>query len=74
MEGVIGGGDGGGPVLIKNNGAWKLAGVAEGLHGKMPDLLAMRAGTFHQGVRGQDFVNSRASYYAPWIEDMIGTP
>jgi hypothetical protein len=72
LEGVTGDGDSGGPVLISDNGVWKLAGLAQGLYGKKSDLLAMRAGTFRLGVCGQQISSSRVSYYARWIEDTIG--
>lgn len=74
LEGVIGGGDSGGPVLIQDNGVWKLAGLAQGLDGKKTDLLAMRAGKFRTGVCGQDFSSSRVSHYAQWIEETTASP
>ena len=74
LEGVAGGGDSGGPVLIKQNGARTLAGIITGMYGLKPELLAVRAGTFRWGTCGQSFSNSRISYYARWIEDTIASP
>ena len=71
LEGVIGGGDSGGPVLIHDRGAWKLAAVSKGLNGNKADLLAFRHGTFRQGICGQHFTNSRVSFYAKWIDDTM---
>lgn len=74
LEGVAGGGDSGGPVLIEQNGAWALAGVITGMYGLKAELLAARSGTFRWGICGQSFSNSRISYYARWIEDTIASP
>jgi hypothetical protein len=72
LEGAIAGGDSGGPVLIKDEDTWKLAGITEGLDGKRGGLLALRAGKFRQGVCGQSFVNSRVSFYLAWIKKTVG--
>jgi Trypsin. len=74
LEGAAGGGDSGGPVLIQQDGAWKLAGVITGMYGLKTELLAARAGTFRWGICGQTFSNSRISHYARWIEDTIASP
>lgn len=74
LEGVMASGDSGGPVLIEDHGTWKLAGLAQGLHGTKSDLLAMRAGTFRLGVCGQELSNTRVSFYARWIESTIKSP
>jgi len=74
LEGVTGGGDSGGPVLIRDHGIWKLAGITTGLYGLKTELLAVRAGNFRWGVCGQKFVVSRISHYARWIEDTIAGP
>jgi len=71
LEGMTASGDSGGPVLIEDHGAWKLAGIAQGLSGTKPDLLAMRAGTFRMGRCGQVASDTRVSFYAAWIEDTI---
>lgn len=65
LEGVIGDGDSGGPVLIESNGHWQLAGLSDWRHwpGDRSDFVA--------GVCGQVFSNSRISYYAKWINDII---
>ncbi len=69
LEGAIGGGDGGGPLLIKSDGRWVLAGLAHGLDGSLEDLLHLRAGHFRQGVCGQTFANTRLSFFAHWIDE-----
>ncbi|MBS0278549.1 MAG: trypsin-like serine protease [Proteobacteria bacterium] len=71
LEGVIAGGDSGGPALINVNGQWTLAGVTHGLDGTLQDDLAVRAGTFKQGVCGQTFASTRISYFAGWIANTI---
>jgi hypothetical protein len=71
LEGMTASGDSGGPVLIKDHGTWKLAGIAQGLDGSKADLLAMRAGTFRMGLCGQVASDTRVSFYARWIEDTI---
>lgn len=43
LERVMGGGDSGGPVLIKSGGTWKLARVAHGLDGNAADVSSLRA-------------------------------
>lgn len=68
LEGVIAGGDSGGPVLIKAGGKWILAGVTHGLDGSLDDVLATRAGTFKLGVCGQTFASTRVSFFAKWID------
>jgi hypothetical protein len=70
LEGVGGGGDSGGPVLINNKGAWQLAGLLHGLDGDSEDFSGMRLGELHMGVCGQEFANSRISYYARWIDSV----
>lgn len=62
LEGVLGDGDSGGPLLIQANGEWKLAGLADWKH--WPGGHS----TFVAGVWGQVFSNSRISYYAKWIK------
>lgn len=70
LEGVIGGGDSGGPNLIKVNGSWTLAGINHGLDGSLEDLLNTRSGKFRQGVCGQTFASTRVSFYAHWIDEV----
>jgi hypothetical protein len=71
LEGVMGGGDSGGPVLIKVDGKWTLAGLAHGLDGSIQDVLATRAGSLKQGLCGQTFASTRVSFFAHWIADTI---
>lgn len=73
LEGVVAGGDSGGPLLIKDDGVWKLAGLAHGLDGNEKDVLTTRAGTFRQGICGQNFSNSRISFYADWIDSVLAS-
>ncbi|MFC5863531.1 trypsin-like serine protease [Acidicapsa dinghuensis] len=72
LEGVIGGGDSGGPVLLNDHGAWKLAGVAHGLDAQKADYFTMHSDTYRQGICGQDFSNARISFFASWIDSVIG--
>ncbi|RAP56297.1 trypsin-like serine protease [Oleiagrimonas sp. MCCC 1A03011] len=65
LEGVIGDGDSGGPVLIESDGTWKLAGLSDWKH--WPKGHA----TFVAGVCGQSFSNSRISYYTKWIKGVM---
>ncbi len=74
LEGMTASGDSGGPVLIKDHGTWKLAGIAQGLNGTKSDLLAMRTGSFRLGVCGQEASVTRVSLYARWIENTIKGP
>jgi hypothetical protein len=71
LEGMAASGDSGGPVLVKDRGTWKLAGITQGLAGTKPDLLAMRAGTFRMGRCGQTASVTRVSFYATWIEGTL---
>ncbi|GAA4764831.1 hypothetical protein GCM10023219_06980 [Stakelama sediminis] len=74
LEGVIAGGDSGGPVLIKVDGKWMLAGVTHGLDGSSADVAATRAGIFKQGVCGQTFASTRISFFTKWITRHLGVP
>ena len=67
LEGVMGDGDSGGPLLIKSNGHWRLAGLANWKH--WPEGRSK----FAAGVCGQEFSNSRMSYYTKWIRDVIAS-
>lgn len=67
LEGVMGDGDSGGPVLIKAGGVWKLAGLTSWKHWE-GDLSGFRA-----GVCGQTFSNVRISQYAGWINQVLGS-
>jgi hypothetical protein len=71
LEGVIGDGDSGGPVLIEDHGVWKLAGIAHGLDAQQMDYFTMRSGKYRQGICGQDFSNARISFFAHWIDSVI---
>jgi hypothetical protein len=67
LEGVMGNGDSGGPVLIQSDGRWELAGLANWKH--WPEGHA----EFTAGVCGQEYSNSRMSYYAKWIDEVIAS-
>jgi hypothetical protein len=74
LEGMTGSGDSGGPLLIKDHGAWKLAGIAQGQDATKADLLALRAGTYRVGLCGQIASYTRISFYARWISKTIAAP
>lgn len=65
LEGVLGDGDSGGPVLIESHGVWLLAGLADWKHWP-PGSTEFRA-----GVCGQEFSNTRISYFKKWIDQTI---
>jgi len=73
LEGVIGFGDSGGPVVISVNGIWTLAGLAHGLDGTFKEALAVRAGAFKQGLCGQTFASARVSFFAHWIAETVSS-
>lgn len=65
LEGVMGNGDSGGPVLIQENDSWLLAGlgswkVVQG------NVMTARPGRF-----GQTSCNVRLSHYLEWIESVM---
>lgn len=65
LEGALGDGDSGGPVLIEVDGGWQVAGLGawklvEG------DLKAFRTGRY-----GQTSFNVRLSSYAGWIDSVM---
>ncbi len=65
LEGVMGNGDSGGPVIIGAGDSSKLAGIASwrSWRGNLEDL--------RRGVCGQTFYCSRISHYASWIDHVI---
>jgi hypothetical protein len=67
LEGVLGDGDSGGPLLIRSHGEWKLAGLSDWKHWPegRPEFVA--------GVCGQKFSNSRISYYVKWISQTMAS-
>jgi hypothetical protein len=65
LEGTLGNGDSGGPVLLQNGDKWLLAGlgswkVAQG------DVRTARPGRY-----GQTSCNVRLSHYVEWIESVV---
>ncbi|MDR6990171.1 trypsin-like serine protease [Luteimonas sp. 3794] len=61
LEGMLGNGDSGGPVLLDNSGRWELVGLARG-----------RLSTSPPGFYGQQSHQVRVSYYLPWIRATMG--
>lgn len=65
LEGVLGNGDSGGPVLIQVDDRWLLAGVASW------KVVQGDARTARPGLYGQTNCNVRLSHYVEWIESVI---
>lgn len=65
LEGTLGNGDSGGPVLIRDRGEWQLAGLAswKEAHGQLDE--------FRPGLYGQRAYQVRISHYLPWIRATI---
>ncbi|MCQ4164722.1 S1 family peptidase [Tahibacter harae] len=65
LEGMLGNGDSGGPVLIRQGGSWKLAGLASWklAQGELAD--------FRPGLYGQVSYQVRLSHYAAWIAEVM---
>lgn len=68
LEGMSGGGDSGGPLLVQENGNWRLAAIAAFKYVEGDPT------TFKPGVYGQLSYNLRVSYYRPWIAQITGRP
>jgi hypothetical protein len=66
LEGISGDGDSGGPVLIKVEGKWQLAGLASWKKHEHDNALVLDPGLY-----GQKNYNVRVSHYTKWIEDQI---
>jgi hypothetical protein len=66
LEGISGDGDSGGPVLVKVEGQWQLAGLASWKKHAHDNALVL-----HPGFYGQKNYNVRVSHYMKWIEDQI---
>lgn len=66
LEGVLGDGDSGGPLLIESEGELKLAGIADWKHWPKGRT------EFIAGICNQAFSYSRVSHYAKWIDGVIG--
>jgi chymotrypsin len=65
LEGVLGHGDSGGPVLMQVNGHWTLVGLADRAFWVGP------LSKFKQGIYGQMFFNTRVSHYASWLDEVM---
>lgn len=65
MEGMMGSGDSGGPMLIEVDGRWQVAGLAAWAHwlGDMAD--------YREGVYGMQGRYVRVSRYADWIDGVL---
>jgi hypothetical protein len=68
LEGTLGNGDSGGPVLLRHHGRWELAGLASWkvAQGKLSE--------FRPGLYGQRSYQVRISHYVPWIEATMKAP
>lgn len=67
LEGMGGGGDSGGPVLLKSRGGWQLAGL------NAWKLVEGNAAAFRPGVYGQMSYAVRLSGYARWIDHVMSS-
>lgn len=65
LEGMLGGGDSGGPVLLRIGREWQLAGLASWQDWD-GDLAAFRGGTY-----GRVSHQVRIAHYAGWIDSII---
>jgi hypothetical protein len=66
LEGIIGNGDSGGPVLIDRDGAKQLAGLASWNRYADSDVRAL-----HAGLYGQVVYSVRISRYVAWIDSVM---
>ncbi len=64
LEGVIGGGDSGGPLMIHDRDGWQLVGVGSW-------ITAVPEHALEAGYYGQVVHNVRISRYADWIDSVI---
>ncbi len=65
LEGMLGNGDSGGPVLIEDGGQWRVAGLGSW------KVIAGDLRTARPGRYGQTACNVRLGHYAGWIEEVI---
>lgn len=73
LEGMLGSGDSGGPVLIEDDGTTQLAGLASWIRGA-PGQGADPERALVGGLYGQVVYNVRISRYIGWIESVIASP
>ena len=64
LEGVLGSGDSGGPLMIEDHGAWTLVGLGSW-------ITAVPEHALEAGFYGQVVYNVRVSRYTDWIEDVM---
>jgi len=67
LEGMLGDGDSGGPVLMEENGVWKLVGLADW------KFWQGELSKFRPGIYGEISYHVRVSYYREWIDGVIAT-
>ena len=65
LEGAMGNGDSGGPVLVRVGDDWQLAGVASW------KLVAGHVASARSGRYGQPACNVRLRHYADWIDRIV---
>lgn len=65
LEGMLGNGDSGGPVLLQSDAQWQLAGLASW------KVVQGNVMTARPGRYGQTACNVRLSHYHDWIEQVI---
>jgi secreted trypsin-like serine protease len=68
LEGVLGNGDSGGPVLVRIEDRWLLAGLASW------KVVQGNVMTARPGRYGQVTCNVRLSHYGEWIESVVARP
>jgi Trypsin len=68
LEGALGNGDSGGPLLVEINGQWQLAGLGAW------KVVSGDVRTARPGRYGQTTCNVRLGHYAAWIDDVISGP
>lgn len=73
LEGMLGSGDSGGPLLIEDSGTTQLAGLASWIRGA-PGQGADPERALVGGLYGQVVYNVRISRYIGWIESVIANP
>lgn len=70
LEGMLGSGDSGGPLIIEDNGTRQLAGLGSWIRGA-PDQALDPDRALDAGLYGQVVYNVRISRYIEWIESVM---
>jgi len=68
LEGTLGNGDSGGPLLVEIDGQWQLAGLGSW------KVVSGDVRTARPGRYGQTSCNVRLGHYAAWIDGVISEP